>query len=536
MEAGLLKNKYFLAALLAVIISITYWSAYAANSMSTYHQYADVGETAYDMYYHVNFPSALHGLQYLVFENHISPDQLLVLPFFAIAQSALTLLIIQAIVVSLTALVLFFIVRELLKSDKIALIFCVAFLVNPGVLGILVFDYHIEMMIPVFFLLSFYFLVKEKKFAYLISLLLLLGTVEEAPFIGIAFGVTMALYALLREKDGRVRRSWLIYSAVAVGLAIVAFGFYSAVGGYLTHAYATGKYQTLPQLIRLRFIPNQLGTIGAPLSQAGAAVGQYLAMPGYLIYALLILFLGFGVAGLFDPLFAVLFVSPWLFEAFIVGNIEFVFVWNQYFAYGIAGAAVIAILALRNMNDSQETKNLLSFLKHRQKVGKYLAASVLVCALILFLLFPHFVYSKNINNLQQDLLFQISPGQRQQVEQLTSVISAIPKNASLMAPFFTMPQLFHRQYFELISSSPNQYTVVSRNSTVAEPEDAMWFRPEYILADFNPYISLNAANGYQVQNFLNVTGGQITANGTAVFNGTYVVYAYNGSALLLKRR
>ncbi len=535
MDARIEKNKYLIIALVAVLVSTAYWSAYAANAFSTYHQYADVGETAYDMYYHVNFHSAVHGLQYIVFENHIAPDQLFILPFFALDQSPLTLLVLQAVLVSLAGLALFFIARDLLKSEKIGLIMCLAFLINPGVQGVLVFDYHIEMLIPIFFLLTFYFLVKRRKFAYVISLLLLLGTIEEAPFIGIAFGAAMALYGILREKDQEVRRSWLIYSAVAIVLSIVAFGFYSGVGGYLTHAYATGKYVTLPQIIRLRFIPNQLGTIGAPLSEAGAAISQYLAMPTYFVFALLIVFLSFGIAGLFDPLFALLFVSPWLFETFIVGNSGFVFIWNQYFAYAIAGTAVAAILALRNLKDSGETKNLLSFFKHKQKVNRYLVASVVACALVLFLLFPHFVYSKNINNLQQDLLFQVSAGERQQIQQLNSMVALIPKNATLMAPFFAMPQLYARQYFELISSSPNESRVISHNSTVAQPEDAMWFQPDYVLADFNTYISLNAGSGYQIPNFLNITGATV-ANGVASFNGIYAIDAYNGTAILLKKR
>lgn len=67
----------------------------------------------------------------------------------------------------------------------------------------------------------------------------------------------------------------------------------------------------------------------------------------------------------------------------------------------------------------------------------------------------------------------------------------------------------------------------------------MGFYPEYILADFNPYISLNAFFGYQFQNFLNITGASVVQNGTRagiVFNGSYGIYAYNSTAILLKRK
>jgi uncharacterized membrane protein len=531
----ILRNKYFMIALVAVLISTVYWSVFGAHALSTYHEYADLGLYTLDMYYHVTYPAAVHGLQYLIFGTHVAPDQILLLPFFAMAESPLTLLVMQAVIVSFTGLALFFIARDLLKSDKIALILCLAFLLNPGVHGIMVFDYHAELLIPLFFLTTFYFLVKRRKYAFIVSLLLLLGTIEVAPFICIGFGVTMALYAIFREKDKAVRNSWLKYSATAIVVSIIAFGFCSFVAGSLTHSYAMGKYPDLPQISKLQsFSSQQLSSVGAAFA-AGGAISQYSSIFfGYLVFALVIVFLGFGVSSLFDPLFAILFVAPWLFEVFIVGNSEFIFTWNQYFSYTVAGAAAVAILALRNFNDSEETKNFLSFFRHKNKVKKYVIASIPICAVLLLLASPMFLFSKNVNNLQQDLLFQTSQGERQQIQQLNSMVALVPKNASVMGTFFTLPQLSLRKYVELIASEPNQDKVVPRNATGATDVYGMWFQPDYILVDFSQYISLNAATGYQIQNFINITGATVTSTNVS-FNGPYRIYAYNGTALLLKR-
>ena len=156
MDKQVLRNKFFYLALSAVLISIIYWSCYSLNAYHTYQEYGDVGLSAYDMYYHIHYASILNGFQYLVFANHISPDQLFILPIFALFPSVPTLLFIQAIVISLTGLVIFFVSRTIIKNEKISLLLCLAFLINPGTFGILLFDYHAEMLLPILFMLMFY--------------------------------------------------------------------------------------------------------------------------------------------------------------------------------------------------------------------------------------------------------------------------------------------------------------------------------------------------------------------------------------------
>jgi hypothetical protein len=150
------------------------------------------------------------------------------------------------------------------------------------------------------------------------------------------------------------------------------------------------------------------------------------------------------------------------------------------------------------------------------------------------LISPYFVLSKNVNNLGQDFLFNVNSTVKPQITALTSIVRLVPANASLMAPFFTMPHLAERQYFEQIPPTAGDIvpvSITSRNATVY----GMDVYPQYILADFNPYISLNAFYGSQFQNFMNITGGKIV-NNSIVFNGIYSIYAYNGTAVLLKRK
>lgn len=525
------RDRYLLAAVVVVLISTAYWSMFSFNAYNTYHEYADVGEAAYDMYYHVNFPSVLHGLQYMVFESHISPDQLFIMSFFALAPSALTLLVIQAFIVSMTGLAIFFVARDLLKSPGIALLLCVAFILSPGIQGILAFDYHTEMLIPLFVVLTFYFMMKRRPVLFAVALLLLLGIIEISPFIAALLAVAMGLYAFAREKPGPERRSLLIYAGAMLVVSVVAFGIYGAIAASVNNAYLAGAYPGMPQIFKVGdVVAHQLGSLGT-----GGLTLAFSSLPLYTLFALAIIFLGFGFAGLLDPVFALLFTAPWLIEVFLVGNTNFVVTWNQYFSYAIGGAVIATILALKRIHDQEHHHNALSFFKHGQKISKYAVWSIIVCSVILLLLSPHFIYSKNINNIGQDFLFQVAPAEHAQIGQLTSMIALVPANASVMAPYFAMPHLVNREYFELIPDTVNDYMVLPANASAVD-STGMWFQPQYVLADFNAYISLNAESGYQLQNFINITGVVITGNGTADFAGPYEIDAYNGSAILLRKK
>ncbi|MCL4365406.1 MAG: DUF2079 domain-containing protein [Candidatus Marsarchaeota archaeon] len=545
---SLLRSRYFLIACAAVLVSSVYWSAFALNAYNTYHEYSDLGIFAFDMFYHIHFASVVAGLQYLIFANHIAPDQLLVLPIFDLFQSSLTLLFVQAILVSLTGIAIFLVSRSIIRDERIALLLCLAFLINPGTFGLLVFDYHAEIMIPLFLILAFYFYFNRRLAPFIIFLLLLLGTIEVAPFIAIAFAVTMALYAVIRESDRAVRHEWLRYSAIAIAISLLALAAYSLITSSLLNAYASGQYANMPASLEvMNTFSQQFGSIGNGTGAPGL-YDSFSFNPArtteYLVFALLIIFLSFGVAGISDPIFAILFASPWLFEVFVVGNTSFLFPWYQYFGYALGGTAIMAMLSLRNIREGGIDRRF-SLLDKWSATGHKIVLSIPAMIIILMLMWPYFIYSINLANFQQSFLFITNHTAEQQIQQLNSVISQIPGNASVMVPFFVMPHLINRRYLELIPSSQDGLTMIGTYGIMSAQEkynisrygapQVMWFRPEYILADFNSEISMSAINGYQVQNFENLTGAINTPYGI-LFNGTYSVYNYSGLAILMKSR
>jgi uncharacterized membrane protein len=316
------KERICLAvALFLVAASITYWCAFAINSYSTFRLSWDVANSAYDMFYHIHYPAAVHGLQYLSFAAHLAPDQLLVLPIFYLYQSPLTLLFMQAVVLSFTGLLIFFIAKRLLKNSFFGLLLCFAFLISPGMHGMFISDYHAEFLIIPFVLLTFYCFMTMKRIPFLASALLLLGTIETAAFVGVALGVGLLFYELLYDRKIKktLRNERLRLSFWLIALSIVAVAAYAYAASSLNSGYSSGSYQTLPTELRvINFGPQQAGQLASALGNNLSAPQPI--SPAFAIYGLMVVFLGFGIGALLIPEVTLILALPWLIEGFSLGK------------------------------------------------------------------------------------------------------------------------------------------------------------------------------------------------------------------------
>ena len=496
------SHRYTYAAIALFVLSFAYWSAFATNAYYTFHEYSDLGTFSYNMYFDIHWPRIVHGLQLLVFGNHMAPDLLLILPIYALFPSSLTLLYIQAFILSFTGIVLFLGAKSLFKSSGIGLLFMLAYSLNPGVFGMYIFDFHTESFLTIFYILAFYSFIKGRKFLFIASTLLLLGVIEEATFLAMTLGLVLFAYGIWSWRRGEgAEKAYLALFMIFLSVAVLLF--YILAAKSLDAAYAAGSYPGLPPILyAYNFAGSQLAVATtAPLSSFAAYAGAY-NMPIYIAYALAIAIFGFGVAAIYRPLATLVLLFPWLVELFVVGNINFAFVFNQYFGFVIGPAAVASMLGmLRFYGKKHGTASPKMF--HAALV------SVVAASFLLFAFFPMFIYSKNVNNLSQDFTFRVSPQIRAYDAQLYSVMRLVPPNASLMTSYFIMPHVADRKDLELLQNS------------------SYFFLPDYVLVDFNPNISLNAVSyGGQLQYFDSFF---------ADHGASYDVYARNGTALLLKK-
>ncbi|MGA3020630.1 MAG: DUF2079 domain-containing protein [Candidatus Micrarchaeales archaeon] len=521
-----LKNQsiYFWAVLALVIANFIYWSYFVIVKYTMFkYSYIDFGIYAYNFYYLLHYSNTMSFLQHFVIANHITIDQIIfAVPLFYLYQSPLMLLLFQVFVLSLTGVLVFFIASTLLKDRFTALVLSSVFLLNPGVQGLIVFDYHSEFLILPFYLLTFYFYFRRNKPFFFLSLALLLGTMDSVVFITLALGLGLIYYELFREKDKKISAERLKLALCIVAFSIIAFLLYSVTASKLTNSYPeaglsfppTFKVFQTDSSVLYKFLPSIIPGFNYSVTNTILLVFTHInvfSYPPFLIIALLVAIFVFGISAINDPPLLIILDLPWL-VAFlglgygVYGSIDF-----QYFSYVIGGTLVATMLGVIEINEGRGLWSILSRISKQINKNK----RTIICASALLLSFYVSAAGSLIHAKQTNvpfLLFDNSEFNASCYSQLNSAIAKLPENVSLMTESAISPHVIDRKYLEVTfyteSGDFNNY----------------FFASEYILTDFNSCINstqIDTPQQYAV--FLNYTKH---------FN--YSIYFSNGSAIVYR--
>ena len=150
--------------------------------------------------------------RYFHFSNHVSPNILLIAPFYLIYSGPETLLVLQTVAVALGGLPLFWLSREKLGSDFAGLTILLAYLLFPTLEIVTLWDYHPPVISVGFFMFAFYFLEKRRPGWFLLFVFLAMMGKEQLPLQVVFLG----LYAIIRHKY------WGL-GLTAIGLALAWF-------------------------------------------------------------------------------------------------------------------------------------------------------------------------------------------------------------------------------------------------------------------------------------------------------------------------
>ena len=466
-----------------------YWNLYEINAYRTFHVFEDTGLVLFNMYYNIHFPSIVHGLQYSVIGNHNGFVQLFVLLIFYFFPYVETLFFVKVFVLEITGLVLFFVARDLIKSDGIALSLSILYFFNPGINAMMLSDYHHEIFFVLFYLLTFYFYMKENKKLCLFSLIFLLGTMELASIFAIALGLGLLAYEYLYDKNKK--RIGLVYLMILFSLAGLVI--YNLIYSQLSYSYQSA-YQSLPQYIKLLpwpFVPPGTNIYGSSATLRGIDI--------FVKYSLMVALFSFGFYSLEVAITELIFIAPWLVALFTTSSDAFTALWQPHYSFVIGGIIAATILGIKKLKGLKRSKKKMLFLK----------VMSIISIISIFEVYPLYLHSKLINNYYQQFLFQTNPALQKYYAQLNSIIEAIPENATLMTQNFFMAygDIAKRRYVEVLN--PN----------------LTYFEPEYILVDFEPNITLNIyGTDQQKQFFYNYTATH-----------SYKIYLSNGSAILYQK-
>lgn len=125
---------------------------------------------------------------------HNSLTLYILLPFYALFPSPITLIVLQSIIVPSAALPLYLLARCRLKDRGLAALVVVLFLLYPPLHGLSQFDFHVEMFIPLLTLTALYYLHTERWKRYILTSTIMLATMEYAVYIVLMMGVYQIIF------------------------------------------------------------------------------------------------------------------------------------------------------------------------------------------------------------------------------------------------------------------------------------------------------------------------------------------------------
>lgn len=165
--------------------------------------------------------------------EHFSPILVLLVPLYWIWPDVRALLIVQTVIIALGAFPLFWLARERLKSDLVALSFSAAYLLFPALEAANLFDFHAETLAPSLLLFAFYYLERQRYKIFFLFAILAMACKEVVPLLISMMGLYLAF----------VKREWKVGSlALLGGLA----WFLAAIYIFVPHFITQGRSHFLP--------------------------------------------------------------------------------------------------------------------------------------------------------------------------------------------------------------------------------------------------------------------------------------------------
>ena len=140
------------------------------------------------------------------FADHFRPLMVALLPLYALFPTPKTLLVIQAVVLAVTAVPLFWLVEHKLKNRSVALVIAAMYLLYPAVGFVARFDFHMEAITVPLFMLTFYAIERKRWQAATVYLILALLCKENMGIVVAMVGV----YAWIMHRQWRWGITWLL--------------------------------------------------------------------------------------------------------------------------------------------------------------------------------------------------------------------------------------------------------------------------------------------------------------------------------------
>ncbi|MEM4655248.1 MAG: DUF2079 domain-containing protein [Thermosphaera sp.] len=221
------EERIRLILLIEIIIFVSVFTIYNMMQHYTFKTYAfDLGiymqalyTTAFEGLFLYETPDLYHVSTGSFFGVHFTPLTLALVPIYRVFPSALTLFMIQNVATGLSVWFLYKLSLVKTKNALLSLISSTIYMLNPFVHMALMFPFHIEIFSPLFIFMSLYYFETSQFKKSVLSILLLMLTIDFAIIIAAA----VALYIMLKTRSKRIKILYLslfLFSLAFLGLAI----------------------------------------------------------------------------------------------------------------------------------------------------------------------------------------------------------------------------------------------------------------------------------------------------------------------------
>lgn len=265
---------------------------------------------------------------------HISPDYYLLLPFYAVFSSPITLEVMQAVVIALGLIPLMGICKNHGLSRFEKCLIGIAYCFYPVMSGGCFYDIHENLFLPLFIFCLIYFFEKESFRGILISMVFLFGVKEDAAI----YAAFIALYMLLEKRKVIWKKSATVLMCCAVYFAFTTVLLAHIGEGVMTYRFNNMVY----------------GENGSMLGM----IRTVLADPAYILTQMLteekLEFLLQTIGALcFLPLLSKRWTRYILLGPFVLFNLmsDYTYFHNIYFQYVFGSGTLLFYLAVINAAD-----------------------------------------------------------------------------------------------------------------------------------------------------------------------------------------
>ncbi|HUI86812.1 MAG TPA: DUF2079 domain-containing protein [Nitrososphaerales archaeon] len=339
--------------------------------------------------------------------THFNLLMFLLLPIYALFPFAQTLLILQTVAIAMGAVPIYLIARRVLGKSRLPLILSLAYLINPAIISMNLYDFHLEAFLPLFLGMFYYCYIAANWKGYIGFLSLALVTVDFGSVMVCAICLAHLLGGLSFENGSlhfRIDRFRGLILVSTILVATVSLYMILLLSGVLS-----GTTTTVPQILG--------GFLGTPLTS------QTFVLAKVEFWYLVLVTLAFV------PLLApsqLIMVAPWFVATLFRSN-------SLYYSYGyqFAGAFVVPYLLIASIHG-------LAKVKH-SPLPRIFLTGILVFAVIASPFNP--LTQGHLSGIAYEQGFSL-PNSHDSI--LDQAVSYVPVNASVLTQNSLFTQLSNR--------------------------------------------------------------------------------------------